>query len=93
MYKLFDFQCINCGHIFERIVRDGEKPACPKCYMSTKKLMSASNFNMGPCGAYGYYDENLGKYIATNRQRKEEMRKQGVTEKGSTPKPNGDAWV
>jgi putative FmdB family regulatory protein len=92
MYKLFDFQCEKCGLVFERIVGDGEKPACPECHMPAKKLMSASNFNMGPCGAYGYYDENLGKYISTNKQRKEEMRKQGVTPAGETPKPNGGAW-
>lgn len=93
MYKLFDFQCTECGYVFEKIIKEGEKPACPKCHMPTKKLMSASNFNMGAAGAYGYYDENLGKYISTNRQRKEEMRKQGVTEKGDTPKPSGQAWV
>ena len=92
MYKLFDWECTNCGQVFERMVKDGEKPACPKCYMSTKKLMSASNFNMG-VGPYGYYDDQLGEYVSTNRQKRELMRKQGVTPKGETPKPNGDAWV
>jgi len=92
MYKLFDFQCLNCGLVFERIIREGEKPACPECYGDTKRLMSASNFNMG-VGAYGYYDENLGKYISTNKARRDEMRKQGVTPKGETPKPDGDAWI
>jgi hypothetical protein len=57
-----------------------------------KRLMSAPHINMGPVGAYGYFDENLGKYIGTNTQRREEMRRQGVTEKGATPK-EGQAWV
>jgi hypothetical protein len=60
--------------------------------MQTKKLISPSNFNMG-VGPYGYYDETLDKYIPTNRAKKEEMKKQGVTPKGDTPKPHGDAWV
>jgi hypothetical protein len=47
---------------------------------------------MGAAGAHGYFDENLGKYINTNYERREEMLKQGVTEKGATPK-NGVTWV
>ena len=92
-YRLFDFRCNSCGFVFERMVREGERPGCPMCHMQTKKLPVTFNVVMGPVGAYGYYDENLGKYISTNRQRREEMRKQGVTEKGGTPKPHGGAWV
>jgi hypothetical protein len=38
---------------------------------------------MGPCGAYGYYDETLGKFLSTNRERKAEMKRQGVSERMS----------
>lgn len=92
MFRLYDFKCTECGFTFERIVRDGEMPACPECHMPTYKMFPVININMG-VGAYGYYDENLDKPITTNRQRKEEMRKQGVTPKGETPKPTGEAWV
>jgi len=44
------------------------------------------NINMG-VGAHGYYDETLGKGITTNKQRREECIKQGVTPKGDTPLP------
>jgi len=92
MLKLYDFKCTDCGHVFERIIRDDESPACPRCYMPTFKLFPVVNINMG-VGAYGYFDETLGVGITTNKQRKDEMRKQGVTPKGDTPKPDGEAWV
>ncbi len=28
---LFDFECRNCGKVFETLVRPGETPACPAC--------------------------------------------------------------
>jgi hypothetical protein len=66
------------------ITRVNEIPDCPDCGKPMKReLHSQFAINMGPCKAYGYYDETLGKYIHTNRQRKEEMRKQGVREKES----------
>jgi len=47
-----------------------------------KRLLHTQfGINMGAAGAHGYYDENLGTYIGTNKQRREEMKKQGVTEK------------
>jgi len=89
---MYDFKCTKCGYTFERIVRRGEMPACPKCYMPTEQMPSVVNINMG-VGAYGYYDETLDKYVSTNKDKREEMRKQGVTQKGETPKPTGEAWV
>jgi hypothetical protein len=45
-----------------------------------KRLISSTHgINMG-VGAYGYYDDNLQAYVSTNRQKKELMRKQGVSE-------------
>jgi len=40
----------------------------------------------------GFYDETLDKEISTKTQWKEEMRKQGVTPRGDTPKLQ-DRWV
>lgn len=92
MIRLYDFECVECSKIFESLQVDNEPVQCPNCYSDTRKLPPIVNVNMG-VGAYGYYDETLGKYIGTNKERKEEMRKQGVTEKGGTPKPDGGAWV
>ena len=92
MVRMFYFKCLKCVHEFEAIVRDDEIPRCPECGYSTKKLPSKINVNMG-VGAYGYYDENLETYIHTNKHRREVCREQGVTPKGDTPKPDGEAWV
>ena len=92
MLRLYDFECQNCNHKFEKLVRINEHPDCPECGYWTKKMPPVFNVNMGPAGANGYYDDTLGKYINTNAQRKEECRKQGVTPRGETPKPTGEAW-
>ena len=75
----------------ELIVGEGEEPCCPMCCAVMKKLPHTFGINMG-VGPYGYFDETLGKYIGTNRERREECRRQGVTPKGETPK-EGDSWV
>lgn len=32
MYKLYNFECINCNHIFEDLVQpDDPCPGCPNC--------------------------------------------------------------
>jgi len=91
MLRLYDFKCQNCGNQFEKIINKNEHPDCPLCGYYTKRLQPLINVNMG-VGAQGYYDETLGKGITTNKQRQEECRKQGVTPKGDTPKPDGEAW-
>lgn len=93
MIRLFDFECVECGSKFERLRKNEETVNCPVCNSTlVDKLPPKFNVAMGAAGAYGYFDETLGKYISTNTERKEEMRRQGVTEKGDTPKPTGDAW-
>lgn len=92
MIRLFDFECIECGTKFERLFENGDTVHCPMCNsVRVDRLPPYINVAMG-VGAYGYYDENLEQYISTNKQRREVMRQQGVTEKGGTPKPTGDAW-
>lgn len=92
---LYDYKCPTCGAVHELITRmNDEHPPCTQCGRPMKRLLHARfGINMGAAGAHGYYDENLGCYINSNRQRREEMRRQGVTEKGDTPKPNGKAWI
>ena len=90
---IYDFECEKCGAVCELLVKANYLAKCKDCGIYMRKLVGAPNINMGPAGATGYYDETLDKYIHTNRQWREEMRKQGVTPKGDTPKPNGEAWV
>lgn len=89
---LYVYECEKCGAIGEFITRMNEYQNCPDCGAVMKRLPTPFNINMGAAGAHGYYDDNLEKYIHTNKQRKEEMRKQGVTEHGATPKI-GDSWI
>lgn len=93
MLRMFDFECTDCGAVSERIV-DGDEPQfCGPCGGLMLKKPPLIRVNMGPAGAYGYYDENLGTYVRTNAHRRELCRAQGVTPKGETPKPSGEAWV
>ena len=91
---LYDYEC-KCGYKEVDIIAKPDQIyiKCPYCLSTMKRLLNAKfSINMGAVGAYGYYDDILGKYISTNKERKEEMAKQGVTEKGSTPKM-GSAWI
>lgn len=78
---IYEYAC-KCGYNGDHIAKPGEEVlTCPKCSKKMKRQFHSSfGIAMG-VGAYGHYDENLGCYIATNSQRREEMRKQGVTEK------------
>ena len=95
MNRLYDFQCIECGYEWEEMfLRVSIIPRgipCKRCKGYSERKVPVIKCNMG-VGAYGYYDENLGVYVNTNRQREEVMREQGVTFKGDTPK-NEKAWV
>lgn len=93
MLRMYDFKCAKCSVVVEHIVDENEVPCCPVCSKSMERLPSRFRINMGPAGAYGYYDETLGTYVNTNRERRELCRQQGVTPKGDTPKPDGEAWV
>jgi len=92
---LYDYSCALCGfiEIDRKEHPDNVTVPCPKCAGTMKRLLPERIYvNMGAAGVHGYYDPNLQKYINTNHQRREEMLKQGVTEKGATPK-QGVAWV
>jgi len=90
---IYDYECMRCGTVGEYVTRIDINQECPKCGQEMKRLPTGRfGINMGAAGAYGYYDETLGKYISTNRERRAEMERQGVTEKGATPK-HGQSWV
>lgn len=91
--RMYDYRCLKCGAVTERIVTEGEIVHSLCCGSVAERLPPVVRCNMGAAGAYGYYDDNLGTYVRTNRHRRELMQQQGVTESGGTPKPNGAAWV
>ena len=93
MLRMYDFKCQKCGKVAERIVKEDEHPKSMCCGADSQRMPPLCRVNMGAAGAFGYYDETLGSYVSTNIQRRELMRQQGVTEKGGTPKPDGEAWV
>lgn len=91
----YDYECHDCNFVENnrKASPDDTTIECPECGGRLSRLLHAQfGINMGAAGAYGYYDDNLGQYINTNRERKEVMQQQGVTEKGATPK-NGGTWV
>ena len=90
---IYDYKCEICGLEDEFITKYYENAKCPVCNLEMVRLLhSKFGINMGPAGAYGYYDSTLRKYIHTNQQRRDEMDRQGVTEYGATPKQGG-AWI
>lgn len=77
---LYDYECQKCEITEERISSVNETVYCQNCGEPMKRLMPFSHgINMG-VGAYGYYDDNLQTYIHSNRQRRDEMKRQGVGE-------------
>jgi putative FmdB family regulatory protein len=77
---LYDMEC-KCGYTGEHIAKVEEKTPCPKCGKIMQRVMPHTHgISMGAAGATGYYDDNLQTYIHSNRQRREEMKRQGVTE-------------
>jgi putative FmdB family regulatory protein len=78
---LYDYFCEHCGYEGEHLTGVNDQPECPKCTIPMKRRMpSTHGINMGASGAYGYFDDNLGIGISTNKQRREEMKRQGVQE-------------
>jgi len=79
---IYEVRCNFCETEREIIAKVDEQVRCEKCGNFLTRLMpSKHGISMGAAGAFGYYDEHLGKYIHTNRQRREEMKRQNVTEK------------
>ena len=90
---IYLFECPQCGFIGEFVLPMSccdSKQFCPDCQHSMKRIFTPPHINVGT-GQWDYHDENLG-YISTPSHKKRLMREQGVTQKGDTPKPNGDSW-
>jgi len=63
---IYEFKCVHCGHIFEKLVKPDVKliekinsgeiwPLCEACFGRTKKVISPSNFKVnGHNAANGY---------------------------------------
>jgi putative FmdB family regulatory protein len=51
---LYEYQCDNCGHRFEKIQKFSDPPVeqCPKCGSSVHKLMSSPAFQFKGSGWY-----------------------------------------
>ena len=94
MSPLYDYTCENCGLIEDVIAKHDDKELIhDKCKgIMKRQLHCRYGINMGPVPTGGYFDENLGCHIETNRQREKIMAEQGVTEKGATPKINKHSW-
>ena len=52
---LFDYQCLDCGHIVEDVLQKSSDPTlkyCPECAGEIKKLLVAANFQLKGDGWY-----------------------------------------
>ena len=92
MFRLYDYECQKCGHTAEHLTRTGDVFKCPEDGEVLKRMPPIFRINRGPVPIAGYYDDNLQTFIRTNTHRKQVMEQQGVSEKGATPKPQGQAW-
>ncbi|RJR26432.1 MAG: zinc ribbon domain-containing protein [Desulfobacteraceae bacterium] len=49
---IFEFRCLECGEIFERLFRHAEESvdlSCPKCKQENcQRVVSCTNYSMGP---------------------------------------------
>lgn len=70
---LYEYECLKCGHRFERIQKFSDKPvsACPQCKKGkVKQLLSASSFHLKGSGWYAtdYAGKGKDKSEATPEQ-------------------------
>ncbi|MBX2803820.1 MAG: zinc ribbon domain-containing protein [Myxococcales bacterium] len=55
---IYEYQCSECGHRFERLVRIGaDAPPCPECSAEVRKLISQSGFILK---GGGWYKDHYG---------------------------------
>jgi len=93
MLRLNDYECPKCKTITERLAHDDEEIKCKKCLSVMRKLPPVFRINMGPVPLTGHWDDNLQSFVRTNTHRRQLMEQRGVSERGATPKPDGQAWV
>ena len=52
---LFDYQCLDCGHLVEDVLQKSSDPTlkfCPECAGEIKKLLGTPNFQLKGDGWY-----------------------------------------
>ncbi len=84
---LYDFKCDRCGNTEEYFAGYEERVLPCKCGGQMIRQISHSYGIVMGVPAAGYYDENLGTYINSNRHKRQVMQEQGVSEKF------GKGWV
>jgi len=92
---MYDYSCPECGERLDIWAKPDDKTLyCELCGSLMKRQLHAQyGISMGGVPTGGYYDDTLGAHIETQAQKRRLMKEQGVTLKGDTPKPDGEAWV
>ena len=77
---LYEYECLKCGHRFERIQKFSDKPvsSCPKCKKGkVKQLLSASSFHLKGSGWYAtdYAGKDKGKSESSTEGAEESVAK------------------
>jgi len=83
---LYEYECLKCGHRFERIRKFSDRPvtACPQCKKGkVKQLLSASSFHLKGSGWYAtdYGGRDKGKSETTSEHAEEPAAKSKEPEK------------
>jgi len=62
---IYDYECAECGAIFEVIVKRGERPSpCPECgSRESKKLMAAPAFHIKVDRATARIEKRVKSYL------------------------------
>lgn len=72
---LFEYRCDRCGIALDELQSEPKPPLCPKCEHEMRRRFSSFrtivDFRPG-------WDQGLGTYVDTKRQRQAEMEKRGL---------------
>jgi putative FmdB family regulatory protein len=68
---LFDFECPNCGNIFEELVhKDKLTETCPECSSEASRMISAPRVKLDGCSG-----DFPGEYLRWERIQREKVKK------------------
>ena len=84
---IYTYQCNSCTHTQDakRSMDDrNNAPACEECGLDMRKIITpvASERVIGACDNPGYVSPMSGEWISSKRQRRNEMDKYDVVERG-----------
>lgn len=84
-YKVFDFECKDCGHVFEELTKEGEVILCANCNSdNTERLLSAPNLNTMNLLSKADYAANMKARSAAHTAK--DLKQNGM------PLQNGKSW-